>query len=451
MFTRKQTDTSGGKNCCSPTASTISHRRSPPVVVCTKPPFTAKYNPVCLQEEEKNEQTSLSHTIQELPLKKLGRNLSRHPDDKGKMTLDCDDNVTVECLARLPIQHHRTAAFTCHGLGSILGSEYLFQRRSEEGLKEPMVFVCLGDNDDDATNPSHTWFCLGKKPEKTTVSSGFWLMKVALAESFPANSKMTSVGSNIYMFNPKVYSELTSLDCGTRVWNKTESLRHGPRKIESSFLFALKDTIFVLGGCGGEGMFPESLCVTDDEPWRVVEDPLLNLHIDSTVFLIGSTITEELALWSVFSSGDKSVKHVLDAHTGMWSSEPSKLFPFVLQSCYSHTLFFGNILLRVIGRKLLWFDDEVGGWRNVIEGARAVSPTRSDFRFRRFPLTVVDAGATLVAFWRVGKKASPTNIWATELSLEKIDNVVVATVKWCDHVLKWSAAVDVLGSVCVHL
>lgn len=31
---------------------------------------------------------------------------------------------------------------------------------------------------------------------------------------------------------------------------------------------------------------------------------------------------------------------------------------------YSHTVFFGKILLRVIGRKLLWFDDEAGEWRD---------------------------------------------------------------------------------------
>lgn len=91
--------------------------------------------------------------------------------------------MAVDCLARLPIQHHRIAGLTSNGIDSVLGSEILFQRRSEEGLKEPIVLLCLSDNE--ATNPRHTWFSLGKKPEKTTVSSGFWLMKLPMADSFP--------------------------------------------------------------------------------------------------------------------------------------------------------------------------------------------------------------------------------------------------------------------------
>ena len=60
------------------------------------------------------------------------------------------------------------------------------------------------------------------------------------------------------------YSKLKSLDSGIRVWNETVSLIHGQIEIESSFLFVIKETIFVLGGCGGKGLFPESFCATDN-------------------------------------------------------------------------------------------------------------------------------------------------------------------------------------------
>ncbi|KAF2568525.1 hypothetical protein F2Q68_00024351 [Brassica cretica] len=98
-----------------------------------------------------------------------------------KMTIfpENNSNVTLDCLARVPIQHHRTAAFTSHGPDSILGLEFLFK----------------------------SWFCLGKKLDKTTdkatVSSEFWLMKLLFAEYFLGHSNMTSVGSTIYLFNPK--------------------------------------------------------------------------------------------------------------------------------------------------------------------------------------------------------------------------------------------------------
>lgn len=89
------------------------------------------------------------------------------------------DNVTLDCLTRVPIQYHRTDAFTSRGLDFILWSEIIFKRRSEEGLKELMVYICLGDNN--STKPTHSsWFCSEKKPEKTTIlsGSGWWITLV---------------------------------------------------------------------------------------------------------------------------------------------------------------------------------------------------------------------------------------------------------------------------------
>ncbi|KAF3575985.1 hypothetical protein DY000_02029337 [Brassica cretica] len=202
-----------------------------------------------------------------------------------KMTIFPENNsndVTLDCLARVPIQHHWTTAFTSHG-------------------------------DNNSTKLTHSWFCLGKKFDKTTdkatVSSGFWLMKLLFVEYFLGHSNMTSVG--------------------------------------------------------------------------VVEDPLLymHMHMHNIVFLIGSTVTEELAM-----------------------CEPSKVFPCGLRAIPTH------------------FSLE----RFCLE---SLEGSYSGLMMKLVPLSVVDVGATLVAFGKVGRKANPITIWTTELILKKKNNVVTATSK----------------------
>ncbi|KAF2568522.1 hypothetical protein F2Q68_00024352 [Brassica cretica] len=128
------------------------------------------------------------------------------------------------------------------------------------------------------------------------------------------------------------------------------------------------------------------------------------MHMHNIVFLIGSTATEELALWSASSSSDKSMKHVLDAHNGMWFSEPSKVFPCGLRAIPTQ------------------FSLE----RFCLE---SLEGSYSGLMMKLVQLSVVDVGATLVAFGKVGRKANPITIWTTELTLKKKNNVVTATSK----------------------
>lgn len=145
------------------------------------------------------------------------------------MPLHClGDDLAKECVARVPILHHRTLSITSPDLRNMVSSDDLYEHRESLKLQEPILYVAISQNQ------NSRWYSLGLKP-----AAGYWLMSVPMPISyFPSSSNsVVALKSKIYMIGGEgdLFSKLMVMNSVTHAWTETREMSH-PRMAKSCFL-----------------------------------------------------------------------------------------------------------------------------------------------------------------------------------------------------------------------